>query len=53
MTMFSKNLGGAWPLWPPGYAYAAGYISIYRLIFFVNPNFFFSQLKWTQNVLRQ
>jgi len=22
MTIFSKNLGGAWPLWlPPGYAY--------------------------------
>jgi len=24
MTMFSKNLGGTWPLWPlPGYAYVS------------------------------
>ena len=26
MTIFSKNFVGAWPLWPPGYAYDCGII---------------------------
>jgi len=29
LTIFSKNFGGAWPLWPPpGYAYVRQYMSV-------------------------